>query len=109
MPIERSAVRGSERQPMPNSQTIGIPDPNELIAVTVMLRRRNFDLPKPGKKPLAREDFAALYGADPVDLGPVEQFAADNDLTMGEVDLARRSVVLSGTVANMNEAFGTEL
>jgi kumamolisin len=39
----------------------------------------------------------------------IEQFAADNDLTVVEVDLARRSVVLSGAVANMNEAFGTQI
>lgn len=30
-------------------------------------------------------------------------------LTTVEVDLARRSVVLTGTVANMNEVFGAEL
>ena len=39
----------------------------------------------------------------------IEQFAADNDLTVDEVDLGRRSVVVGGTVANMNEAFGTQL
>ena len=39
----------------------------------------------------------------------VEQFASEYDLSVTEVDLGRRTVSLSGTVANMNEAFGTEI
>lgn len=109
MPVERVALRGSERQAMPHSQTIGSPDPNSLITVTVLLRRRSSDLPDPGSEALTREEFARRFGADPADVAPVEEFASDNDLTIVEVDLARRSIVLAGTVANMNEAFATEL
>jgi len=106
---ERIALRGSERQPLANSQTIGSPDPNSLLTCTVLLRRRNSDLPKPGSEILTREEFARRFGANPADVVPVEQFASDNDLTVVEIDLARRSVVLAGTVANMNEAFGIDL
>jgi kumamolisin len=109
MAIERVALRGSERTPMPHSQTVGSPDPNSLIAVTLLLRRRNQLLPEPGSTILSREEFAAQFGADPADVPPIEQFAEANDLTVVQVDLARRSIVLSGTVANMNEAFATEL
>jgi len=109
MAMERVAVRGSERVAMPHSQTIGTPDPNSLIAVTLLLRRRNPLLAEAGSTILSREQFAAQFGADPADVPPVEQFAAANDLTIVQVDLARRSIVLSGTVANMNEAFATEL
>jgi kumamolisin len=66
-------------------------------------------LPSPAAVRVSREAFAAKYGADPADLEPIERFASGNDLTIGEVDLTRRSVVLAGTVANMSEAFGTEL
>ena len=109
MPSERIALRGSERLPVPDSILAGSPDPNGLISVTVMLRRRGDDLPPPGTARVTREEFADLYGANPQDIAVIEQFAEDNDLTMGEIDLARRSVVLSGTVANMGEAFGTQL
>jgi kumamolisin len=109
MPSERIALRGSERGPIPNSVLAGSPDPNGLIAVTVVLRRRGDDLPPPGTARVTHDEFAHLYGANPHDIPVIEQFAADNDLTVGEIDLARRSIVLSGTVANMGEAFGTQL
>jgi hypothetical protein len=54
MPVEKVALRGSERQPMPHSQIIGSPDPNSLITVTVFLRRWNSDLPDPGSATLGR-------------------------------------------------------
>ena len=109
MPVERIAVLGSERRPIPNTQTIGSADPNSSITVTIFLRRRNSKLPAPGSETLTREEFAGRFGADPADVGPVEEFASENDLTVMEIDLARRSIVLAGTVANMNEAFATEL
>jgi kumamolisin len=58
---------------------------------------------------LTREEFVGRFGAAPADVERVEAFAADNDLTVVQVDRARRTVVLSGTVTNMNEAFATEL
>ena len=108
MADERAAVRGSERQQILNSSVVGSPNPNELINVTVVLRRLTPELP-PRSESVSREEFARLYGADPADVERIEQFAANNDLTVVEVDLARRSVVLSGTIANMNEAFGTQI
>jgi kumamolisin len=109
MATEKTVLRGSERQQAPNSQTVGTPDPNSLIAVTVLMRRRNSKLPDPASKTLTREEFARRFGADPADVAPIEEFAHENDLTVVEVDLARRSIVLSGTVANMSEAFATQL
>src|SRR5947209_11575662 len=109
MPVERVILRGSERRPLPDSRPIGIPDPNSLLSVTVMLRRRNSDLPAPGTEVLSREEFERRFGADPADVAAIEAFANDNDLTVMEVDLGRRSVVLSGRVADLGEAFGTAL
>src|SRR4051794_25498641 len=109
MAIERVELRGSARLLPADSQVIGAPDPNEPVIVTLILRRRTTKLPAPGSVTLTREEFARRYGADPADLVPVEQFAEDNDLTVGEIDLARRTVQLTGTIANMNEAFATEV
>jgi kumamolisin len=109
MASERLAIPGSERQQIPNSTVIGPPDPNEIMSATIVLRRRNANLPPPGAATISRADFAERFGADAGDAKQVEQFAAENDLTIVEIDLARRSVVLAGTVANMSEAFGTQL
>src|ERR1019366_1618885 len=106
---ERVALRGSERGTVPDSRVIGSPDPNEIIDVTVLLRRRAGELPPAGSARVSREEFAGLYGADPADVERIQEFAASNDLTVLEVDLARRSVRLAGSIANMNEAFGTEI
>jgi len=108
MANERIAIPGSERDQIPNSNVIGTPDPNKTISVTVVLRRRTENLP-PSHEHISRAHFAERFGADPADALRVEQFAADNDLTVVQTDLARRSVVLTGTVANMSEAFGTQL
>ena len=108
MPIERVAVRGSERLPIENSQTIGAADPSAYLNVTVLLRRRA-ELPDPATTKVTREEFVREYGANPDDVEPIEQFASANDLSVVQIDLARRTIVLSGTVANLNEAFGTEL
>ena len=109
MLVERVELRGSERRTIAEAQITGVPDPSERVSVTLVLRRRTSELPPPGSVTLSREEFAQQYGADPEDVAAVEDFAAANDLTVGEVSLARRSVQLEGTVANMNEAFATEL
>jgi len=109
MPDERVAVRGSERSIPSDSSVIGIADPKEEVSATVVIRRRTSELPPPGSPSISRPEFAGLYGADPADVQQIERFAAAYDLTVGQVDLSRRSIVLSGTVANVNEAFGTQL
>ena len=109
MSTERVAVRGSERIAPPDSNVIGVADPNDDVSVTIVVRRRTKELPAPGSRPISRHQFAELYGADPADVEQIEQFAAEYDLTVGQVDLSRRSIAISGTVADMNEAFGTEL
>ena len=101
------ALSGSEREAVPDSRVIGSPDPNEIIDVTVLLRRRAGEPPPAGSARVSREEFVGLYGADPADVERVQEFAASNDLT--EVDLARRSVRLAGSIAKMNEAFGTQI
>ena len=66
-----------------------------------------------GRQPLAerrhidRRAFVAVYGADPNDLATVASFARRFRLEVLESSVARRSVVLAGTVAAMASAFGT--
>jgi kumamolisin len=109
MVTERFVLPGSERAPAPNARPAGAPDYSATIDVSLTLRRRTaLDL-RDHSEPIPREEFAARYGANPDDVDRVEAFAQQFDLTIGTVDLARRTVVVSGTIAAMNEAFGTTL
>ena len=112
-------ISGSERRARPGAREAGAPDPNERISVSVLLRPRKplTDLasgPHLGanvkeRRYLSREEFAAQYGANPDDVAKVEAFAHDNNLTVVEASLARRTVVLSGTLAALSTAFGVKL
>jgi kumamolisin len=116
---KRIAIRGSERSPLPGARRVGPADPGELVQVTVVVRRRPSSrgpaleemgrlLPQERRHP-SREEFAAVHGADPEDLARIEEFAHNHGLSVVESSAARRSVVLSGTVTQMNEAFSVDL
>lgn len=106
----------TKRVPLPNShrdavfgaRLVGIPNPKRRIEVTVYLRRRA-DLKSVGGQKVSRDQFANLYGARAEDVARLEQFARNYGLSIVEKDLARRSVVLSGTIQALSKAFGTKL
>src|SRR5690349_8126400 len=109
MPIGRFLLPGSERVPHPGARPAGAPDPSQFIEVSIVLRRKApLDIPTE-TQPIDRNEFAARYGADPRDVERVEVFAQQFDLQIVEIDLGRRTVVVGGTIAAMNEAFGTSL
>jgi hypothetical protein len=56
-----------------------------------------------------RDQFAQLYGASQEDLNKVKAFAQINGFTVTETNPERRQVIVSGTVAQMNEAFKVDL
>ena len=109
MAIERVALTGSERSLPPNANQVGTPNPHEFIDVTLILRRRHKLPHHHHKTPITRQEFAEKYGADPDDVKGVEAFARLFDLTIMEVDLARRSVRLGSSITRMNEAFATQV
>src|SRR5262249_24805946 len=92
-------------------------DPAETLAVTICVRRKPESLPLPGPQEFAagarprltQEQFAAFFGASEADFELVERFAATHGLKTSEKNSARRTVVLTGTVQQMNRAFGVEL
>ena len=64
----------------------------------------------PGQRTfLTPEQFTARYGATQQDLDAVTAFASGHGLRVVEANAGRRSIVLSGTVAQMNDAFGVTL
>ena len=60
---------------------------------------------------MSRADFENAHGADPADLEKIRKFAQEFGLKVRETgtELARRTVMLSGTVSNLQKAFGVEL
>ena len=60
---------------------------------------------------MSRSEYEHAYGADPADLNQIKKFAHDFGLKVHETgtELARRTVLLSGTVANLQKAFNVEL
>jgi kumamolisin len=113
-------LEGSERRPAPKAEFLGPADPKEKLEVTIVLRRRpdgppvpKFDYfattPPSQRRRMPTDEFAAKYGAAPSDIDRVTKFVKEHGLTVVEANAARRSVVVSGTVAQMSEAFAVTL
>jgi len=117
--MPKHPLLGSQREALPGARSLGKADPAERLEATVLLRRkaakafegRVAKLRAGGKAEahLTREEFARQFGADPADAAAVKKFADQHGLVVTQQDLARRTVVLSGTVAQFNEAFGVDL
>ena len=113
------ALSGSERAPFDGARSAGNANPAERLEVTVLVRRRAADAFKERVKKLAagdtsdghvkREEFAKQFEADAADIAAVRTFAAHHALAVVEEHAARRTVILSGTVAQFNAAFGIDL
>ena len=116
----RHVLAASGRAPAHGAVRTGPADLKERLTVSVRIRRRPGapDLPNHTQKgahaalgaaPMTREAFAATYGAAQPDLDQVASFAAHNHLEVVESDAARRTVVLSGNVDQMQKAFAVDL
>ncbi len=113
-------LEGSERRPAKSATLLGPADPNDTFTVTIVLRRRADGAPVPGseyfeatpprqRRRMPADEFAARYGASPADIQQVTDFAGANGLTVVETNAERRTVVVSGTVAQMSTAFAVTL
>jgi kumamolisin len=118
-PKKSFQLAGSERAPLAGAREIGPANPNETVDVTIRLRSRagrkpivdanEFKKPVAARKIFSRKEFEQLHGADADSIARVEAFAREYKLTVKEKSAARRTVILSGPVAAMNQAFGVEL
>jgi len=112
-------LKGSARGPLQGARKIGPSDPRQEMEVTVILRRGS----PPGEFPsdrelgcklrdrqyLSREQFAALHGTRAEDGEAVRLFASQHGLRVVDEDRARRSLLLSGAVEGVSEAFQVRL
>jgi kumamolisin len=101
----RTTLEATRRR-VPPDPIIGPADADEVAGVTVYLRPRAADRPR-GR--VSRDELATTAGAADADVAALRAFAAEHGLAVAHVDQARRSVGLSGRVADLATAFGTEL
>ena len=112
-----SNFSSEERQLLPGSEKAPFHMPAEKpatgkVTVSVVLRRKNeLDTSLFGKTRITRAEYTKKHATDPADLKQIHAFAKAFGLTV-ERDTPkpeRRTVLLSGTVAAMQKAFGVEL
>jgi kumamolisin len=112
-------LKGSDRAAMRGARSLAPADPTERLEVTILVRRRarpdfaaRVAACVSGRAPgpfLSRDEFAKRHGADAPDVAAVRAFAAAHGLAVEQEDGARRTVVLSGTVAQFSAAFNVQL
>ena len=117
--MAHNPLRGSERQPLPGARSVGKADPAERLEVSLLLRRRGAAALKEhvarladrqrGAGHLSRQEFERQFGADTADIAAVRNFAHGHGLSIVQEHAGRRTIVLSGTVAQFNDAFGVDL
>jgi kumamolisin len=117
--MNKVSLSGSKRDALVGSHVLGAANPTERLEVSIIVRRRAAPALRKRVAALAngdgtsehlsREQFAAAHGTDPADMAKVRAFASANALTVVEESAARRTTVLSGTVAQMDAAFGVRL
>ena len=120
VPADYRRLPGSERRPAEGTKLLGPADPAEEFSVTVRVRRRPGAPPlpdhehwmatPPGRRTfITHDEFSTKYGAAQEDLDAVANFARRHGITVKETGVASRTVVLSGTVAQMTQAFAVDL
>lgn len=118
--MTKFALIGSERALLAGAHAVGKTDPSERLEVSVLLRRRGTtaDLKThvarlasgdKSVKHLEREDFERQFGAHSDDIAALKSFADAHGLVITQQSKARRTVVLSGSVAQFNAAFEVDL
>jgi kumamolisin len=116
--MARSEVPGSERVTPERARLSGVPDMSERTSVTLVLRPRTgaqakvrefVALAPELRAYVSRETFAQTYGADPADVAAVERFALSAGAIVLEASLARRSIVIEGTLGELALAFEAKM
>jgi kumamolisin len=108
---------GSERTLLPNSRPAGSIDPSQTASLTVQVRPAGpvealektvqdiYAKPVGEREYLSRSELAAKHGARPEDLDAVEAFAAEHHLLVSHRNQAERTLVLTGRLGDLLDAF----
>jgi kumamolisin len=109
MPFEqRTLLHGTESVHRPGLEATGPAKSDETVRVSVFLQRSGVarSLEENASNITAGEPPA---GASPADISAVEEFAHHAGLTVVESNAKKRRVILTGTVEELQKAFGAEL
>ena len=117
--MAKVVLKGSKRVSLPGARDLAPADSTERMEVTVIVRcraagdlkSRVASLASGNRSPnfMSREEFAKAHGAEAADLSAVRAFANAHGLQVLQEHAARRTVVLSGTVAQFCAAFAVQL
>jgi kumamolisin len=105
----RQLLAGSEKAPF--AVPAEKPATGKLTVSVVVRRKNEIDATRLGKDRVTRAEYTKKYAADKDDLKQIHAFAKEFGLTVekGTPKPERRTVLLTGTVAAMQKAFGVEL
>ncbi len=110
----RHAVTGSEKVLPKGAKPLGKSNADERIEVTVLLRARN---PLPSAEqlsaadytPVSQDEFRERFGCSTDDIAKLESFANEHGLSIVQASRSQRTVRVSGTVRDLETAFGVTL
>ena len=104
------AVSGSRRVPLPGARALGPANPHANIEVLIKVRRKKA-IPEFASRPepMPRKRVGDEYGASADDLALVVDTYKALGLTIDGTNQATRSVDVSGSVTEMEKAFGVKL
>ena len=109
----RTVLAGSEKAPAaPSVAERPAPLANKLTVSVIVRRKKPLKAAhSSGKQRMTRAQFRASHAADPLAVKAVRAFAKEFSLTVqpGTPAPGRRTIKLTGTVANMQRAFGVAL
>src|ERR1700712_4897897 len=109
---DKQILPGSEKQPFNFSPASKVAPASGKVTVSVIVRRKvPLNIRTLGKVRITRTEYSKNHAANNKDLKLVRAFASEYGLTI-EKDTPtpeRRAVLLSGSVAAMQKAFGVEL
>jgi kumamolisin len=116
-PKKKSSFASEDRQVLPGSEKAAFDTPADKpatgkLTVSVVVRRKNpLDPKRLGKDRVTRAQYTQKYAADKADLKQIHAFAKEFGLTVerNTPKPERRTVLLTGSVAAMQKAFGVEL
>src|SRR5262245_54166080 len=114
-------LAGSTHKPLANSRSAGPVDQSEIASITVRTRpaakiehlektvNEIYSQPLDERKYLSREQLSSLQAASAADLNGIEEYAQQHNLVVSHRSDAERSVVLTGTLADLLRAFPADL
>jgi kumamolisin len=120
VPAGYRPLSGSERTQPSGARRAGPADPAEQVTVRVIVRRRTgapadsaveayLTTAPMQRQALSVEEHAQRFGAAGSDLDGVRAFLRSGGLTIDETHAASRTVMATGTVAQLNDLFGVTL